>query len=223
GIRRGFKILQEDRKQSQDNFANIDTTWSALDCVIYTSTVEASISFEISGYFDAVIGITNIATSVYIEKLIRAELSVLRPEDLLTIIKGYLIASTGAILELILVENTEKINKNKISHTIKNTKKKLKRIYASDDINGFVTQEEIIAIKVNNSKYFSIGPILPLYKPELIDETQDFFDSMPITNNITSEYTKHEVSDLSNNEIDEKDLFLKMLAQYDTKYRKNSS
>jgi len=56
-----------DGKQCQDDFANIDATWSALDCVIYTSTVEAGISFEISGYFDAVIGITNIATPVHVE------------------------------------------------------------------------------------------------------------------------------------------------------------
>ncbi|CAG8682673.1 17353_t:CDS:2, partial [Cetraspora pellucida] len=88
---------------------------------------------------------------------------------------------------------------------------------------GFVTQEEITAIKVNNSKYFPIGPILPLYKSELIDETQDLFDSISITNNITSECTKHEVSDLSNNEIDEKDLFLEMPAQYDAEHKKNSS
>src|SRR5205085_2884818 len=46
---------------------------------------------------------------------------------------------------------------------------------------------------------------------------------MPITNNITSDCTEHEVSDLSNNAIDEKDLFLEILAQYDAEYRKNSS
>ncbi|CAG8855449.1 23350_t:CDS:1, partial [Gigaspora margarita] len=191
---------QMDGKQRQDDFANIDATWSALDCVIYTSTVEAGISFEISGYFDAVIGITNIATPVHVEafaqmlfrirdcplrivslyhnkkfdifkepcrELIRAELSALRPGDLPTIIKGQrvwdkiadcyalnlspavetyieveyqrrlsakyfpeilcsLIASTGATLELISVEDTEKVNRNKISHTIKNTEKKIK-------------------------------------------------------------------------------------------------
>ncbi|CAG8842373.1 35296_t:CDS:2, partial [Gigaspora margarita] len=58
---------QMDGKQRQDDFANIDATWSSLDCVIYTSTVEAGISFEISGYFDAVIGITNITTQVHVE------------------------------------------------------------------------------------------------------------------------------------------------------------
>ncbi|CAG8804381.1 8464_t:CDS:2, partial [Gigaspora rosea] len=144
-IRRGLRMLQEanqvsklqkpdssfilsqvyfdqmDGKQHQDDFANINTTWSALDCVIYTSTVKAGISFEISDYFDAVIKITNIATPVQVKafaqilfkicncplrmvslyhskkfdifkepcrELIRAELSVLRPGDLLTIIKG---------------------------------------------------------------------------------------------------------------------------------------
>ncbi len=58
---------QMDRKQRQDNFTNIDAIWNSLDCVIYTSTVEAGISFEISDYFDAIIGITNIATPVHIE------------------------------------------------------------------------------------------------------------------------------------------------------------
>ncbi|CAG8828016.1 9962_t:CDS:2 [Gigaspora margarita] len=72
-IRRGLRMLQKvyfgqmDGKQRQDDFANINATWSALDCVIYTSTVEASISFEIFSYFDAVIGITNIVTPVHVE------------------------------------------------------------------------------------------------------------------------------------------------------------
>ncbi|CAG8494139.1 8962_t:CDS:10, partial [Scutellospora calospora] len=384
GIYRGFKILQENGKQYQDNFANIDATWSALNCIIYTSTIEASICFEISSYFDTVIGITNIATSVYVEafaqilfricdyslhidkiadyyalNLSPAVETYIEVEYQRCLLAKYfseilcsLIASTGATLELILVEDTEKINRNKISYTIKNTEKKIKsadaesiantsnisfnkakilkqnpicsfannmtlqlklcdidfikrynnsellqhfrrqayfkrqgfkdiddmNILSNDDIaktfeqsqekiikiredalllfgfktrakgipdlnatikfinkktywiyyklygrDNFVTQEEIIAIKVNNSKYFPIGPILLLYKPELIDETQDLFDSISITNNITLEYTKHKVSNLSNNEIDEKDLFLEMLAQYNAEYRKNSS
>ncbi|CAG8509003.1 1017_t:CDS:2, partial [Cetraspora pellucida] len=216
GIRKGFKMLQEvyfgqmDGKQRQDDFANIDAIWSALDCVIYTSTVEAGIFFEISGYFDAVIGITNIVTPVHVEafaqmlfrirdcplhivsfyhskkfdifkepcqELIWAELSALRPGDLPTIIKGQcawdkiadcyalnlfpavetyieveyqkclsakyfseilcsLIASTGATLELILVKDTEKINRNKISHTIKNTEKKIKGANAESIANA---------------------------------------------------------------------------------------
>jgi len=56
-----------DEKQRQDDFANINAIWSGLDCVIYTSTVEAGISFEISNHFDAVIGISNINTGVYAE------------------------------------------------------------------------------------------------------------------------------------------------------------
>ncbi|CAG8848143.1 13867_t:CDS:2, partial [Gigaspora margarita] len=60
-ICKGLRMLQE------DDFANINATWSTLDYVIYTSTMEAGISFEIFNYFDAVIGITNIATLVYIE------------------------------------------------------------------------------------------------------------------------------------------------------------
>jgi len=37
---------QMDGKQHQEDFANINTTWSHLDCVIYTSTVEAGISLR---------------------------------------------------------------------------------------------------------------------------------------------------------------------------------
>ncbi|CAG8840602.1 14766_t:CDS:2, partial [Gigaspora margarita] len=210
----GLKMLQEDgshvlsrvyfgqmdKKQRQDDFADINATWSGLDCVVYTSTVEAGISFEISNHFDTVIGISNINTEVYAEAfaqmfyrvrdcpyhiislynskktsifkepnrdLIHAELSALRPRDLPTAIKGYrewnkiadcytldsspavetyieveyqrrlsakyfpgilcsLIASTGATLELISAEDAEKVNRNKVSHTIKNIKKTIK-------------------------------------------------------------------------------------------------
>ena len=45
----------------------INATWSSLDCVIYTSTVEAGISFEIPNHFDAIIGISNIKTGVHVE------------------------------------------------------------------------------------------------------------------------------------------------------------
>jgi len=37
-----------------------------------------------------------------------------------------IIASTGATLELILADDTEKVNRNEISHTIKNIEKILK-------------------------------------------------------------------------------------------------
>ncbi|CAJ0830395.1 12886_t:CDS:2, partial [Entrophospora sp. SA101] len=190
---------QMDGKQRQEDFADINATWSALDCVVYTSTVEAGVSFEISNHFDAVIGISNINTGVHAEAfaqmfyrvrdcpyhiislynskktgifkepnrdLIRAELSALRPGDLPTAIKGHrewdkiadcyiidsspavetyieveyqkrlsakyfpeilcsLIASTGASLELISAEDTEKVNRNVVSHTIKNVGKKI--------------------------------------------------------------------------------------------------
>ncbi|CAG8783655.1 28870_t:CDS:2, partial [Gigaspora margarita] len=56
---------QMDGKQRQEDFADINTTWNALDCVIYTSTIEAGISFEIPNHFDAVIGISNIGTGVH--------------------------------------------------------------------------------------------------------------------------------------------------------------
>ncbi|CAJ0873573.1 5298_t:CDS:1 [Entrophospora sp. SA101] len=221
---------QMDGKQRQDDFANIDATWSALDCVIYTSTVEAGISFEISGYFDAVIGITNIATPVHVEafaqmlfrirdcplrmislyhskkfdifkepcrELIRAELSALRPGDLPTIIKGQrawdkiadcyalnlspavetyieveyqrrlsakyfpeilcsLIASTGVTFELILAEDTEKVNRNEISHTIKNIEKKIKSSDAESIANApDICPDEAEILKQNPIRSFT--------------------------------------------------------------------
>jgi len=60
---------QMDGKQRQDDFADINATWSGLDCVVYTSTVEAGISFEISNHFDAVIGISNINTECMLKLL----------------------------------------------------------------------------------------------------------------------------------------------------------
>ncbi|CAI2190864.1 2167_t:CDS:2 [Funneliformis geosporum] len=58
-----------DGKQRQKDFSNINDAWSELDCVAYTNIVEAGISFKITGHFDIVIAITNIATPVHIEAL----------------------------------------------------------------------------------------------------------------------------------------------------------
>src|SRR6266498_1620311 len=58
---------QMDGMQRQEDFTNINATWSSLDCVIYTSTVEAGISFEIPNHFDAIIGISNIKIGVHVE------------------------------------------------------------------------------------------------------------------------------------------------------------
>src|SRR3954467_15507183 len=58
-----------DGKQRQIDFSNINVAWSELDCIAYTNIVEAGISFEITGHFDIVIAITNIATSIYVEAL----------------------------------------------------------------------------------------------------------------------------------------------------------
>ncbi|CAG8461801.1 7550_t:CDS:10 [Scutellospora calospora] len=294
GIHRGFKILQEDKHivfviTSFIEITNITTSvyveafaqmlFRICDCSLHIVSLYHSKKFDIFKE-------PSVETYIKVEyqKYLLAKYF---PEILCSFI-----ASTEAIFELILVEDTEKINRNKISHTIKNTEKKIKgadaesiantpdisfkdidntNILSDDDIaktfeqsqkkivkirenalllfgfktrakgkpdlnaiikfinailsncrDSFVTQEELIAIKVNNSKYFSIGPILLLYKPESIDETQDLFDSISITNNITSECTKYKVSDLSNNKIDEKDLFLEMPAQYDAEHKKNS-
>uniref|UniRef100_U9SSV5 Uncharacterized protein n=1 Tax=Rhizophagus irregularis (strain DAOM 181602 / DAOM 197198 / MUCL 43194) TaxID=747089 RepID=U9SSV5_RHIID len=58
-----------DGKQRQKDFSNIDVAWGELDCVAYTNTVEAGISFEVTGHFDIVIAITNITTPVHVEAL----------------------------------------------------------------------------------------------------------------------------------------------------------
>src|SRR5437763_8795362 len=39
-----------DGKQRQKDFSNIDVAWGELDCVAYTNTVEAEISFEVTGH-----------------------------------------------------------------------------------------------------------------------------------------------------------------------------
>ncbi|CAG8718658.1 895_t:CDS:2, partial [Gigaspora rosea] len=221
---------QMNGKQRQEDFADINATWSGLDCVVYTSTVEASISFEISNHFDSVIGISNINTGVHAEAfaqmfyrvrdcphhtislynskkngifkepnrdLICAELSALRPGDLPTAIKGHrewdkiadcyiidsspavetyiefeyqkclsakyfpeilcsLIASTGATLELISAEDTEKVKRNVISHTIKNTEKKIKGEDAESIANApDITPDEAEIIKQNPIRSFT--------------------------------------------------------------------
>jgi hypothetical protein len=49
-----------DGRQRQKDFSNINVAWGELNCVAYTNTVEAGILFEITGYFNIVIAITNI-------------------------------------------------------------------------------------------------------------------------------------------------------------------
>src|SRR2546421_2765566 len=58
-----------DGKQRQKDFSDINVAWSKLDCIAYTDTVEAGISFEVTGHFDIVIAITNTATPVHVEAL----------------------------------------------------------------------------------------------------------------------------------------------------------
>ncbi|GET03051.1 hypothetical protein GLOIN_2v1842826 [Rhizophagus clarus] len=43
--------------------------YGELDCIAYTNTVEAGISFEVTDHFDIVIAITNITTPVHVEAL----------------------------------------------------------------------------------------------------------------------------------------------------------
>ncbi|CAG8459218.1 6177_t:CDS:2, partial [Gigaspora rosea] len=60
-----------DGKQRKKDFLDINTAWGELDCVAYTNTVEAGISFEKPNHFDIVIGITNIGTPVNVEAFIQ--------------------------------------------------------------------------------------------------------------------------------------------------------
>ncbi|CAG8631602.1 3266_t:CDS:1 [Diversispora eburnea] len=77
---------------------------------------------------------------------------------------------------------------------------------------GFNNQEEVMTNKLNNPEYRSKVPVLPSYKSKVNDKIQDFFDSIPITNNTVLEYAECEISNSSSNAIDEKDLPLKMPA-----------
>jgi len=58
-----------DGKQRQRDFSDINIAWDELDCVAYTNTVEARISFKVTGHFDIIIAITNIAIPVHVEAL----------------------------------------------------------------------------------------------------------------------------------------------------------
>ena len=53
-----------DGKQRQRDFSDINVAWSELDCVAYTNTVEAGISFEVTGHFDIIIAILNEANTI---------------------------------------------------------------------------------------------------------------------------------------------------------------
>ncbi|RGB28950.1 hypothetical protein C1646_767176 [Rhizophagus diaphanus] len=86
-----------DGNQRQRDFSDINVAWDELDCIAYTNTVEAGILFEITGYFNIIITITNIATPKNSNELFRppgheniqAELASARPNNLPTAIKGH--------------------------------------------------------------------------------------------------------------------------------------
>ncbi|CAG8665861.1 10452_t:CDS:1, partial [Paraglomus occultum] len=44
-----------------------------------------------------------------------------------------------------------------------------------------------MTIKSNDPNYRPTNPVLPPYKPESVDETQELFDSIPITTDIVSD------------------------------------
>ncbi|CAI2186533.1 17739_t:CDS:2, partial [Funneliformis geosporum] len=110
-------------------YGNMDG--NKLDCVAYTNTVKAGISFEITGHFNIVIAITNIATPVHVEALvqmlyrichenIRAKLESARPNNLPTAIKehyewnnniiSYKVDSSSAIITFIEVEHQKHLS-----------------------------------------------------------------------------------------------------------------
>ncbi|CAG8493431.1 14075_t:CDS:10, partial [Cetraspora pellucida] len=163
-IHRGLKMLQKvyfgqmDGKQQQNDFVNINATWSSLDCIVYTSIIEAGISFKISNHFDAVIGISNINTRVHAEAFaqmfyqtyIEIEYQKRLLAKYFSEILCSLIASTRATLELILAKDTEKVNRNKISHTIKNIEKQIKNLDAESIANALdISSNEAEILKQN--------------------------------------------------------------------------
>ncbi|GBB89568.1 hypothetical protein RclHR1_01630006 [Rhizophagus clarus] len=61
-----------DRKQQKKDFSGINfTAWGELDCVVYTSAIEAGLSFEKANHFNVVIDITNIVTPVNVEAFVQ--------------------------------------------------------------------------------------------------------------------------------------------------------
>ena len=59
----------------------------------------------------------------------------------------------------------------------------------SDNEVDFMTQERIMAIKLNNPNYHLTDPVLPPYKSESVDEIQEFFDSIPMCLDTSSAIT----------------------------------
>ncbi|CAG8629929.1 9447_t:CDS:2, partial [Paraglomus occultum] len=158
---------------------------------------------------------------------IRAELAVARPNDLPTAIKGhrewdidsisYKLDQSPAVTSFIEVEHQKRLStRNFIEIScslIASTGASLKLIKM--DKSREVIGIQVMVRKLDNPEYCPINPVLPSYKPKINDEIQDRFDSVPITNNTTSDYVgskshcpaiEHKVSDSSSNTIDEKAL-----------------
>ncbi|CAI2191409.1 19339_t:CDS:2, partial [Funneliformis geosporum] len=67
-MRIGYELLQQTLAEKASKLQRPDNSPIRAS---YTSTVEASISFKKTDYFDAVIGITNIVTLVNVEAFIQ--------------------------------------------------------------------------------------------------------------------------------------------------------
>ncbi|CAG8856487.1 41471_t:CDS:1, partial [Gigaspora margarita] len=92
------------------------------------------------------------AVETYIEVEYQRRLSVKYfPEILCS-----LIASTGATLELISIEDAEKVNRNEVSHTIKNIEKKIKSADAELIVNApDISSDEAEILKQNPIRSFT--------------------------------------------------------------------
>ena len=69
--------------------------------------------------------------------------------------------------------------------------------HVPDNGASFETIERIIAMKSNDPNYHPTVLILPLYKSELVNETQELFDSIPITSDIIISKSSNKVCEKS--------------------------
>ncbi|CAI2161688.1 8612_t:CDS:2 [Funneliformis geosporum] len=168
-IGKTIKILYDLDKGSEaikrEDFTNINATWSSLDCVIYTSTVEANISFEIPNHFNAIIEINKIAdcyaldtssVETYNEAEYQSRLSVKYFPKILS----SLVSNTGASLEVISAEGTI-ANKKIVSNIIKAVEKNIKGSDAELIANApDITSDDAEILKQISTRSFNNNMIL---------------------------------------------------------------
>ncbi|CAI2179008.1 9148_t:CDS:2, partial [Funneliformis geosporum] len=101
-----------DGKQRQKGFSNINDAWDKLNCVAYTNTVKADISFEITRHFDIVITITNITTSVHVETLAQMlyQIPIKKHREWNNNIISYKVDSSSTVITFIEVEHQKHLS-----------------------------------------------------------------------------------------------------------------